>query len=109
MNNTIKQLIGSTFMDIADAIETGQIQEKIKIGLTTLGSEHGTENLIKGAELALKHNPNIQIVLIGPKADTKLEIIEANSEQEMHTTMENLLDEKTIQACVTMHYNFPMG
>ena len=109
MNNTIKQLIGNTFMDIADAIETGQIQEKIKIGLTTLGSEHKTENLIKGAELAAKHNENIQIVLIGPKADTKLKIIEANSEQEMHTTMENLLDEKTIQACVTMHYNFPMG
>lgn len=108
-NKQIKQLIGNTMMDIANAIESGQFQERVKIGLTTLGSEHGTDNLVKGAELAAKNNQDIQIVLIGPKVDTKLEIVEVQTEEEMHTTMEKLLDEKYIQACVTMHYNFPIG
>ena len=83
--------------------------KKVKVGITTFGSEHGTDNLVNGAELATKNNPDIQIVLIGPKVDSKLEIVEVNSEEEMHTTMEKLLDEKYIQACVTMHYNFPIG
>ncbi|SET74810.1 glycine reductase, partial [Natronincola peptidivorans] len=30
-------------------------------------------------------------------------------EEEMHKTMEKLLDDGTIQGCVTMHYNFPIG
>lgn len=108
-NKQIKQLIGNAFIDIADAIQTGQFNEKVKVGLTTFGSEHGTDNLVKGAELAAKNNKNIQIVLIGPKVDTKIEVVEVNSEEEMHITMEKLLDEKYIQACVTMHYNFPIG
>lgn len=108
-NNQIKQLIGNTMMDIANAIETGQFSEKVKVGLTILGSEHGTENMVKGAELAAKDNKDIQIVLIGPKVETKLEVVEVNSEEEAHETMEKLLDEKYIDACVTMHYNFPIG
>lgn len=108
-NKDIKQLISNTFLDIANAIESGDFKEKVKVGITTLGSEHGTDNLVKGAELAAKNNQDIKIVLIGPKVDTNLEVVEVNSEEEMHTTMEKLLDEKYIQACVTMHYNFPIG
>ena len=81
--------------------------EKIRIGLTTLGSEHGVENLIRGAELAA--SDNIEVVLIGPKTDAGFEVAEANTEEEMYKKMETLLDQKNIQACVTMHYNFPIG
>jgi len=107
-NKTVKQIIGKTFMEIADAIQTGQFGTKIKIGLTTLGSEHGTENLVKGAEQAAK-NAAFDILLIGPKVDTQLETVEVNNEEEMHKKMEELLDSGTIQGCVTMHYNFPIG
>lgn len=96
-------------MDVAKAIESGQYVEKIRIGVTTLGSEHGIGNLVKGAELAAKNNQDIQVVLIGPKVDTKLEIVEVVSEEEMHCAMEKLLDENYVQACVTHHYNFPIG
>jgi len=108
-NKSVKQMIGKTFMEIADAIQTGQFGTKIKIGLTILGSEHGTDNLVKGAEQAAKNASNFDIVLIGPKVDTHLEMVEVNLEEDMHKKMEELLDSGYIQGCVTMHYNFPIG
>jgi len=108
-NNSVKQMIGKTFMEIADAIQTGQFGARVKIGLTTLGSEHGVDNLVKGAELAAKNAFNFDIILIGPRVETSLEIVEVNSEEDMHKKMEELLDSGYIQGCVTMHYNFPIG
>src|SRR6056297_1651586 len=104
-----KKIIGDVFIKIANGIESGKFGEKIKIGLTTLGSEHGEDNILKGAELASKKYPNIEVVLIGPKLDTSLDIIEAKTEEKMYKKMEELLDKDYIQACVTMHYNFPIG
>ncbi|QEK11851.1 glycine reductase [Crassaminicella thermophila] len=108
-NKAVKQIIGKTFMEIAEAIKTGQFGNKVKVGLTILGSEHGIENLVKGAELAAKQDSNFDIVLIGPKVDTDLEIVEVQTEEEMHKKMEELLDNGYIHSCVTMHYNFPIG
>jgi hypothetical protein len=96
-------------LDIAEAIETGSFGDKTKVGITILGSEHGTENLIKGAELAARNNPDMEVVLIGPKNDSKLETVEVDCEEDMHKKMEELLDNKYISSCVTMHYNFPIG
>lgn len=105
----IKQLIGKTMLDIAEAIETGSFGEKTRVGITILGSEHGSENLIKGAELAARNNPDMEVVLIGTKNDSCLETVEIETEEEMHKKMEELLDAKYISSCVTMHYNFPIG
>jgi len=105
----IKQVIGKTMMEIAEGIESGSFASKIKIGLTTLGSEHGQENLIKGAELAVKNNKDIDVVLIGKNNDSNLETIEVKNESDMHKKMEELLESGYISACVTMHYNFPVG
>lgn len=105
----IKNLVGEAFNDIADAIESGEFREKIKIGVTLLGSEHGPNNMIKGAEDAQKKDSSIEVVLIGPKLETNLKIYEANTEEEQHKIIEELLDSGEIQAAVTMHYNFPIG
>lgn len=102
-----KKIIADVFLEVANAIESGEFGKKIRIGLTTLGSEHGVENLVNGAHLA-KSNL-FDIVLIGPKVDTDLEVVEVNSESDMHAKMEELLDSGFIDACVTMHYNFPIG
>ncbi|MCH4889146.1 glycine reductase [Acidaminobacter sp. JC074] len=107
--NNIKKMLGNTFMDIADAIETGSFGAKVRVGITTLGSEHGTDNLVQGAELAARDAADFEIVLIGPKVDTELEVVEVQTEAEMHKKMEELLDSGYIQACVTMHYSFPIG
>lgn len=109
-NKAMKNLVGEMFLDIANSIETGQFGKKIKVGLTTLGSEHGTENLVKGAELAAKSGIDFEIVLIGPKPEnTSFKVVEVTEEDEMHKRMEELLKSGEIDACVTMHYNFPIG
>ncbi|MBZ2174189.1 glycine reductase [Schnuerera sp. xch1] len=108
-DNNIKNMIGKVFNDIADAIETGQFGEKVRVGITTLGSEHGVDNVIKGAELAQEKDPSIEVVLIGPKSDSKLTQVIAETEDEGYKKMEELLDNGEIDSCVTMHYSFPIG
>lgn len=108
-NQDLKTMIGKTLLEIADAIETGAFNEKIRVGITLLGSEHGIENILKGAELAQKKDSSIEVVLIGPKVETELKIYEVNTEEEQHKKMEELLDNGSLDSVVTMHYNFPIG
>jgi len=81
----------------------------ITVGVTLLGSEHGVEEVLRGAELAQKRHRNLKVVAIGPKCPTSLTLVEANTEEEQHRVMEELLQSGKINACVTMHYNFPLG
>ena len=107
--NQVKSLIGEVFNEIADAIMTGEFGKKVRVGLTTMGSEHGTEELVKGAELAAKKYSDFEIVLVGPKVDTSLRIVEVSKVEEMHKKMDELLDSGELDAAVTMHYSFPIG
>ncbi|WP_347161381.1 glycine/sarcosine/betaine reductase complex component C subunit alpha [Peptostreptococcus anaerobius] len=100
------KIISDVLLEVADAIESGNFVKKIRVGLTTLGSEHGPENLINGARLADKGM--FEIVLIGKGAEG-FTSYEVETEDEMYKKMEELLDAGEIDACVTMHYNFPIG
>lgn len=84
-------------------------EKTVTVGVTLLGSEHGLEEVVRGAELAQSKHKNIGVVAIGPKGSTSLPVIEANTEEEQRHVMENLLKSGEIDACVTMHYNFPLG
>lgn len=108
-SDNIVKTVAKIFNDIADVLETGQYGEKIKVGITTLGSEHGISNVVKGAELAQKINSSIEVVLIGPKVDTELTQVIVENEEEGYKKMEEMLDNKEISSCVTMHYSFPIG
>lgn len=108
-DQNIKNMIGKTLYNIADAIESGEFGDKTRVAITLLGSEHGVENVLKGAEDAQAENTDLEVVLIGPKVETDLKVYEVNTEDEQHKKMEELLDSKEIDACVTMHYNFPIG
>jgi hypothetical protein len=108
-DNNVKNMIGEVFNEIAEAIKTGDFGSRIRVGLTTLGSEHGTAELVKGAEMAAKKYSDFEIVLIGPKLETSLRLVEANSEEEMHQTMDAMLAAGELDSAVTMHYNFPIG
>ena len=106
----IKKIVGETFLEMANALESGSFGKKIKIGLTTLGSEHGENNMICGAIEALRKNRSLEVVLIGKKIEgCMLEIVQADDESAAHSKMEQLLDSGEIEACVTMHYSFPIG
>lgn len=91
-------------------VSTATAPEKVvTVGVTLLGSEHGLAEVVRGAELAQRTHKNIRVVAIGPKESTSLPTVEANSEEDQRTTMERLLKSGEIDACVTMHYNFPLG
>ena len=108
-NDNVKNLIGQVFNEIADAMESGSFGNRVKVGLTTLGSELGVEELVKAAEMASRKYSDFEVVLIGPKVDTKLTVHEVDCEADAQKVMEKLLDSNEIQGCVTLHYNFPIG
>lgn len=103
-----KNIIAEALLEIAEGIESGSFAKKPRIGLTILGSEHGVENMLEAARLA--KSPAFDVVLIGPKQENcDLETYEVSSEEEAHKKMEELLDKKVIDGCVTLHYTFPIG
>ncbi|GAB6137201.1 glycine/sarcosine/betaine reductase complex component C subunit alpha [Halanaerobaculum tunisiense] len=105
-----KQQVAQVFNQLADALESGEYGAKTKVGITTLGSEHGVAEVVKGAELAAEKHSDLEVKLIGPKADTDLEIIhKTDCEETAHDKMEELLQAGEIDACVTNHFNFPIG
>jgi len=104
---------GVSFIMEANPGKTGAAavptEKMVTVGVTLLGSEHGVEEVVRGAELAQRKHKNIRVVAIGPKGSTSLPVVEANTEEEQRSTMETLLQSGEIDACVTMHYNFPLG
>ena len=54
MANSVEKMIASTFMDIAQGLETGSFGKRPKIALTGMGSEHGEENSMAAAVEAEK-------------------------------------------------------
>lgn len=105
----IRSTIGEIFAELADALETGTFGKKVKIGLTILGSEHGPQELVRGAELAQSQNPDLEVVLIGSGVNTELKLVEAREEKEAHALMDEMLSQGALDGAVTMHYNFPIG
>lgn len=109
MGHKIRQTIAEVFEEMAEALETGSFGKKTRVGLTILGSEHGPEELVRGAELAQKTNSDIQVVVIGGGVETNLEMVAATSEKDAHAKMDAMLLAGDLDAAVTMHYSFPIG
>ena len=51
-------MIADTFLDIADALETGSFGKKPVIGIAVAGTELGMDNIYEGAALAEKRGYN---------------------------------------------------
>lgn len=104
-----KKIISEAFNEIAEGIKSGSFGKKVKIGLTTFGSEHGVDEMVKAADMAKNKYGDFDIVLIGPKVDCDMEIIEVENAEEGHKKMVELLESKAIDGCVTQHFDFPIG
>ncbi|MGN0311334.1 MAG: glycine/sarcosine/betaine reductase complex component C subunit alpha [Lachnospiraceae bacterium] len=89
----IKKMIADTFLEVADALETGQFGKKPVIGFASEGSEHGKEDVEYAFSLAKGKN-YVPYLIEGEDA---------------HGKMEQLLESGEIDAAVTMHYPFPVG
>jgi hypothetical protein len=105
----ISATIAEVFEEIADALETGSYGKKVRVGLTILGSEHGVEELVAAAELAMRQSGDLDVVLIGQGVESDLQLVEVEDEQEAHAKMDQLLLSGELDAAVTMHYPFPIG
>ena len=107
--NGVKQMIAEVFNDIANGIKSGKFKNKVRIGLTIFGSEHGIKEMVKAAEIAKNKYDDFEIVLIGPKVDADFEIIEVETAEEGHKKMTELLESGNLNGCVTQHFDFPIG
>lgn len=106
----VKQLIAEVLNETADLLTTGKWPGKIKVGVTLLGSEHGPQEVLRGAEAAQLQLPDVEVVVIGPPdVGTDLVKVSVDSETDGHAIMDQMLETGEVHAAVTMHYNFPIG
>lgn len=108
-NSIVKSMIGETFLSLANALETGQFGKKVVVGITNRGSEHGAEAVSLGGVIAMGRNKNVEVILIGEKNNSGLKTIETDCDEKAHKIMEDMLKKGELDACVTMHYPFPIG
>ncbi|MBV7273166.1 glycine reductase [Clostridiaceae bacterium UIB06] len=104
-----KKIVAEVFNEIAEGIKSGSFEKRVKIGLTTFGSEHGVEEMIRAAEMAKSKYGDFDIILIGSKTERNFEVIEVEDAAEGHKKMVELLEKKEIDGCVTQHFDFPIG
>jgi glycine/sarcosine/betaine reductase complex component C subunit alpha len=108
-NKDVQKMIAEVFNEVAEGIKSGSFGKKVRIGLTTFGSEHGVEEMIKAAELAKNKYNDFTIVLIGPKVDSDIETVVVENAEEGHKVMISMLEKGELNGCVTQHFDFPIG
>ncbi|MDR1875850.1 MAG: glycine reductase [Synergistaceae bacterium] len=109
----IKKLVGESLAEIVSAAKSGG--PKIRIGLMAAGSELSSEELVKGACLALRTYGNVQPVMIGPRISgnpdfDRLEWIETDDcEANISLALESALRDRRVDGAVALHFPFPLG
>ena len=103
----IEKMIASTFMEIAQGLETGSFGKRPKIALTGMGSEHGEENSMAAAIEAAKDG--IDVYYIGTLEAEGVTTVKVANDEEGHDKMEEMLKNGEVDAAVTMHFPFPIG
>ena len=106
MSKPVNKIIADTFMDLANALETGSFKSA-RIVLTGPGSEHGEDNMIQGAAIAASRGCNV--IYAGSRAADGVHTVETSCDSEAHEVMEALLKSGEADGAVTMHYAFPIG
>jgi len=109
--NSTKKIIGEVLAEIIEDVKNGCVK-KVSIGLMAYGSELGSEELLKGAALAMHNDPSVNVVPIGPKVEgfEQMEWIETPAcESDISKAMEDALDKGIISGAVALHYPFPLG
>ena len=106
MSKPVEKIIADTFMELASALETGSFKPA-RIVLTGPGSEHGEDNMIRGAEIAAARG--CEVIYAGSLTADGIRTVRADSDNEAHDIMESLLKSGEADGAVTMHYAFPIG
>ncbi len=96
MDRQINETIAQVFDEISSMLLHGGFGRRTRVGLTLTGSEHGPEEMRRGAALA--EAPDLEVVLL-----------EETDPLEAQKRMDAMLDIGELDAAVTMHYSFPIG
>ena len=105
----IKNTVANTFLELADALESGTFGA-VNVAVTGIGSEHGEENVLRGAMMAAKRGVNVYYIgSIDVPEGCGVTKVEATDEDSSFAAMEDLLAKGEVQAAVAMHYPFPIG
>lgn len=103
----LKKTIASTFLQMAEGLETGSFGPRPKIALTGMGSEHGEENTMAAACRAAQQG--VDVYYIGTLEAPGVTTVHVDNEDEGHKKMDELLTSHQVDGAVTMHYPFPIG
>ncbi|MBQ7558629.1 MAG: glycine reductase [Synergistaceae bacterium] len=108
MSDEIKKLVGEALNEIIETAKSGG--KKYRVGLMASGSEHGAEEIAKGAAMAIANSSNVIPVLIGPKVKgyEDLEYIEC-AECDILAVLEACVKDGRVAGAVAMHFPFPLG
>ncbi|MCL2593554.1 MAG: glycine/sarcosine/betaine reductase complex component C subunit alpha [Defluviitaleaceae bacterium] len=107
MSKDIQKTIAKIFTEVSDGLMTGKMGKRPKIAVTGIGSEHGEQNIMNAAQSASKYG--IDVTFIGSLQENGVTTELVKTEEECHNKMGCLLEEKQVDAVVTMHYPFPIG
>ena len=107
MAKKIEKMIASTFMEMAEGLETGSFGKRPRIALTGMGSEHGEANAMEAAKAAAKEG--IDVYYIGTIEAEGVTTVKVADEEAGHQKMEELLKSGEVDGAVTMHFPFPIG
>jgi hypothetical protein len=103
----LKQTVARTFLELADALETGSFGGRPRVAVTGCGSEHGEKNVLEAAVMAARRG--IDVYYIGTLEAAGVTTVYAEDDEECHKKMEELLDSGAVDTAITMHYPFPIG
>lgn len=107
MSSHVANIVAKTFLELADALETGRMERRPVIALTGLGSEHGEQNAMAGAEAA--QAAGVDVIYLGTATSKTVRCVAVSDEKQAHEEMQRLLSTHEADGAVTMHYPFPIG
>lgn len=107
MSDEIRKLVGSALAEIIDSAKSGG--PRVRVGLMAVGSEHGPEEIARGARLAAQSG-GVSPVMIGPRLSgyDELEWMEC-AEDDVPATLEAAVKAGKVEGAVAMHFPFPLG
>ena len=108
MSDQIKQLVGTALREIIESAKNGG--PKVRVGLMAAGSEHGPEELARGARLAVQSCGSVAPVMIGPRVPgyDEFEWIECAG-ADVPSRLEKAVKDGEVEGAVAMHFPFPLG
>ena len=93
MADKIEKIIASTFLEMAQGLESGNYGKRPKIALTGMGSEHGEENSMAAAVAAARKG--VDVYYIGTLEAEGVTTIKVADDEEGHKKMEELLKNRS--------------